>query len=113
VFNAAYQIYKKTIFTEKFLEDYLNYCRDKRIITDEPNSMGLPNYDIFRDNRHDQTVFSLLIKKYGLANSGNQNMSIDGINRLNTTMPHIFCHYRRESFKDYEDLKRICKIKNY
>ena len=110
---ASYQIYKKTILTEKFLEDYLYYCRDKRIITDEPNSMGLPNYNIFIDNRHDQTVFSLLIKKYGLANSGSQNMSIDEINKLNTTMPHIFCHYRREWFKDYEDLKRICKIKNY
>lgn len=112
-YNGAYQIYKKSRFTENFLKDYLFYCRDKRIITDEVNSMGLPNYDKFVDNRHDQTVFSLLIKKYGLANSGKQNMTLNEIDRLDTKMPHIFCHYRRERYKDYEDLKRICEINNY
>jgi hypothetical protein len=58
---AAYiQIYKKSKYTEKFVEELLYYSQDKRIITDDKNTLGFQNYKEFRDNRHDQTVLSLL-----------------------------------------------------
>lgn len=108
MYMAGIQIYRKSKFTEKFLEELLYYSQDKRIITDEPNILGKQNYEEFIDNRHDQSVFSLLIKKYRQANSGMTNMNISSIKMKNITMPYIFCIYRRAFFKDYNDIKEKC-----
>ncbi len=110
-YSAAVQIYRKTKIVEKFLEDLLYYSQDKRIITDDSNTMGFPNYPEFIDNRHDQTVLSILTKKYGFANSGKPNMNITELNKLKDFFPYIFCHYRRMPFNDYDDLLKKCHIK--
>ena len=75
-YMAGIQIYKKSEYTVKFIQEWLYYCQDKRIITDKKNSLGKENYPEFKDNRHDQTVLSLVIKKHGEANSGFPNMSL-------------------------------------
>lgn len=110
-YMAGIQVYRKSKFTEKFLEELLYYSQDKRIITDDPNTQGFPNYNIFVENRHDQSVLSLLIKKYGQCNSGKTNKK--KINRKKG-MPYIFCIYRRMKFINYDDVKEKCKkyIKN-
>ena len=107
-YMAGIQIYQKSKFTEKFLEEVLYYSQDKRIISDEPNTLGLKNYKEFVDNRHDQSVLSILIKKYGQANSGKTNMKINKIRKQNILMPFIFCIYRRKSFLNYDDIKKKC-----
>ena len=93
-YMASIQIYRKSKFTEKFLEDLLYYSSDKRIITDNPNTLGKNNYEGFKENRHDQSVFSLLIKKYGLVNTAKTNM-ITNNTKIKIRMPFIFCHFRR------------------
>ena len=109
-YMAGIQIYRKTKYTIKFIQEWLHYCQDARIITDDQNTMGKENYPGFRDNRHDQTVLSLLIKKYGEANSGSPTMTINELNNLKPViMPNILCIYRRKNYIDYEDLKHKCK----
>lgn len=56
---------KKTKKTEQFCAEYVKYSQTGSIITDEPNTSGLPNYDGFKENRHDQSILSLLSKKWG------------------------------------------------
>ena len=112
-FSASHQIYRKSKFTEIFLEELLYYSQDKRIITDEPNTLGFPNLEGFLENRHDQSVLSLLIKKYGLAYSGKANMNITKLNNFDIQIPFIFCHYRRMYFKDYNDLMQKCGLKTF
>ena len=108
-YMGGIQVYKKSKYTEKFLEELLYYSQDKRLITDNPNTQGQPNYPGFKDNRHDQSILSLLIKKYGIANSGRPNLSLDEIfKRKRILMPNIFCIYRKRPFKDYEDIKQKC-----
>ena len=63
---AGFQLIKKTQFSVTFYEEYLNYAQDERIITDDNNTLGYKNYDGFKENRHDQTIFSLLTKTYNL-----------------------------------------------
>lgn len=63
---SGYIIIKKTDKTIQFLQDFLHYVQDERIVTDMPNQMGVPNHPAFRENRHDQSCFSLLCKKYGI-----------------------------------------------
>ena len=106
-YMAGIQIYRKSKFTEKFLEDLLYYSSDKRIITDNPNILGKNNYEGFKENRHDQSVFSLLIKKYGLVNTAKTNM-IGNNTKLKLRMPFIFCIYSRKKYKDFNDIMRQC-----
>lgn len=56
---------KKTKETEQFCAEWVKYSQTGSIITDEPNTCGLPNYESFRENRHDQSILSLLSKKWG------------------------------------------------
>jgi hypothetical protein len=55
---------EKTDFSINFLSEWIFYAQDERIITDIENQCGLPNFSEFVDHRHDQSIFSLLIKKY-------------------------------------------------
>ena len=109
-YMAGIQLYKKTEYSIKFIKEWLFYCQDIRIISDNKNTLGKKNYKDFIENRHDQTALSLLIKKYGESNSGNINMSINEVLKLKPIiMPNIICIYRRIPFNDYEDLKSKCK----
>jgi hypothetical protein len=63
--NASHIFFKKDAIAVQFVEEWLHYCEDYRIITESDNTQGLPNYPAFVCHRHDQSVYSLLIKKYG------------------------------------------------
>lgn len=56
-------VFKKNKKSEHFIENYLKYCADDRVISDDPNTLGKPNYPEFLAHRHDQSVLSLLCKK--------------------------------------------------
>lgn len=57
--DAAFQLYKKTPDTVKFIEQFLGYAEYENIINDDPN-LTLPNLQEFRDHRHDQSILSNL-----------------------------------------------------
>lgn len=63
---ATYILCKKSLISYNFMKEYLYYVQDERIVTDKPNEMGKMNYEGFVENRHDQSVFSLLCKKNGI-----------------------------------------------
>lgn len=63
---ATYILLKKTEYSLRIVKEWLEFCQDERIITDNGNTMGLPNYQEFVENRHDQTVWSLVCKKNGI-----------------------------------------------
>ena len=108
-YMAGIQLYKKSSYSIKFIQEWLFYCQDKRIITDDNNTLGKNNYNDFIENRHDQTVLSLLIKKYGESNAGSSNITLDALKRQKpNNMPNIICIYRRLHFKNYEDLRTKC-----
>ena len=109
-YMAGIQVYKKSKYTENFLTKLLNYSTDKRIITDDPNTQGLPNYKEFRENRHDQTVISILIKKFRFSNLNKKKTKASDINKMYYNFkPKCFCVYRQIPFKNYFDLRKKCK----
>ena len=63
---GGYVVLKKSSFVEKFLKEDLEYAQDPRIITEQENTQGKPNYPDFVVHRHDQAVWSLMVKKYHL-----------------------------------------------
>lgn len=63
---SGYIIVKKSDYSVKIIEEWNSYITDMRIISDGPNVLGKDNYDCFIENRHDQTLLSLLLKKNGI-----------------------------------------------
>lgn len=78
----------KTRITMHIIEEYLKYAQDARIITDDPNTQYLPNYKEFIDHRHDQSIWSLLMKKYEV--SPHRMLSQHG--------EHLFNHFPNEKY---------------
>lgn len=99
---ASYILIKKDDLSKKFIDEYLQYACDERIITDMENTMGLNNYEGFIDHRHDQSILSLLSKKWKImpfrdpSQYGN-SVVCDGIVIRKSDYPQIFYHHRRRS----------------
>ena len=64
--TATFSLWQKNPETIEFLKEYQRYLRDPRIVTDDPNMCGKPNFLEFRDHRHDQSVLSLMAIKYNV-----------------------------------------------
>jgi len=62
----GFLVFKKTDFNIEFVKEWLEYCKDERVITDCENVCGLPNFPEFIDHRHDQSIISLLYTKHNL-----------------------------------------------
>ncbi|MBN1841174.1 MAG: hypothetical protein JW883_02695 [Deltaproteobacteria bacterium] len=58
------QLYVKDQTNIDFVKEWLSYCEDPRILTDQPNTCGLENLPEFIEHRHDQAVLSILTRKY-------------------------------------------------
>ena len=64
--RSDFHLWKKTEFSMRFAREWLDHLVDERISNDGPNRLGLPNYSSFAFPTYDQSVFSLLHKKYHL-----------------------------------------------
>lgn len=60
---GGFQVYRNGPQAVEFVEEWLQYCEDERILTDAPNTCGLPNLPEFREHRWDQSVLSLIALK--------------------------------------------------
>ncbi len=63
---GGFLLMKKDAFSLSFIEEWLAYAQDERILTDAPNTLGKDNYPGFIQHRHDQSILSLLSKKRNL-----------------------------------------------
>ena len=63
---ASYIVLRKSSVSTRFISEWLKYAQDSRALTDDPNVLGLRNYKGFRGHRHDQSILSLLAKKWKL-----------------------------------------------
>jgi hypothetical protein len=60
---ASFMAFRGTKFAKDLCKEYLNLATNKHLITDEPNQDGWVEAG-FHDHRHDQSIWSLLTKKY-------------------------------------------------
>jgi hypothetical protein len=93
--EATYIWLIKNDFTIKLIEEYLEYAQNSNIITDMPNITG-ENYSTFKDHRHDQSIWSLLCKKYDV--EPHRLISQHGLHLINDfpndTYGQITLHHR-------------------
>jgi hypothetical protein len=62
---SGFILLRKCFNSLRFISEWLTYNQDYRIASDSATSM-VPNDPIFIENRHDQTILSLLCKKWGI-----------------------------------------------
>jgi hypothetical protein len=55
----------KNNFTLNLISEYLNFAQNESIISDKKSELG-EDYKEFKDHRHDQSIWSLLCKKYAI-----------------------------------------------
>ena len=97
--NGAVSLWVKNEQNIEFLNEWLKLLRDPRIVTDDPNMCGKSNFLEFKDHRHDQSVLSLLSKKYKFeifrdpTQWGNDEINLF----TNSPYPQLFDHYRRNN----------------
>jgi len=94
--NGAVSLWKNTKENRDFLQEWLKYLRDSRIVTDDPNMCGRPNFMEFRDHRHDQSILTILSTKYGFelfrdpTQYGNEELN----KFSNSSYGQLFHHHR-------------------
>ena len=64
--DAAFCVFRRCETSLRFVTEWLDYCRDPRIITDDPNTAGRRDLPDFREHRRDQSVLSLLAASHKL-----------------------------------------------
>ena len=57
---------RKTEEVVSLIKEWLDAACTDSLITDAENESGLPNYDSFVENRHDQSLLSVLLKTRGI-----------------------------------------------
>jgi len=62
--QASFSLWRRSAFSVDLAREWLAYGQDERLITDLENQLGEPNDACFVAHRHDQSIFSLLTKKY-------------------------------------------------
>ena len=63
---AGFNLLRKSFISIRFIGEWLTYVQDERIINDSVNFFA-QNDANFVENRHDQTILSLLCKKWGIS----------------------------------------------
>ena len=81
--QAGYNAWKKTPSVIEFLRLWLDCCRDRRLISDDPNAFGQPNLPGFNEHRHDQSILTNLIRREGLKVYGSETDSTPYIRNFN------------------------------
>jgi hypothetical protein len=62
--QAGFIILENKSNVVNLINEWLNFSKNKQVITDIENNCNLPNLNDFIDHRHDQSIFSILMHKY-------------------------------------------------
>jgi len=87
--QAGYSAWSNSNSSIKFLTEWLSWCTNTAVITDNPNIYGKPNLPGFRDHRHDQSILSNLTTKKGLTLFGPKLRSLSGYRNFNFILRHM------------------------
>ncbi|CAF3853609.1 unnamed protein product [Adineta steineri] len=93
---ASYIVVKRSFTSLRFVSEWLTYAQDSRVITDDGNVLGSPNYPGFRAHRHDQSILSLLAKKWKLTVYPDPSQYGEG-EKSQRPYPAIFDHHRSKN----------------
>ena len=96
--EATHMIFKNNDHTKSYLEEYSKLLKfDKNLITDKYNKIN--KHDEFKENRHDQSIFSLLTKTHGGETIPNETHFLDQ-KQLQYNFPFLAVRKHGHGLKD-------------
>ena len=108
--EATQMIFKKNKSSNFFLSEYKNIIKhDPYLITDKYNDSGQKSY--FIENRHDQSIFSVIAKKYGsevLSNESNHQKNLSNQYKFPFLAVRTYGHGKKDKIKyalNYKDYR--------
>lgn len=92
--QASFMMFRGTDFCKKVVSDYLHFCCIPNLINDTPNHDGWiePN---FKETRHDQSIWSVLTKKYGVKSL--KDPSQFGLSTGESVEHEVYINHHRDS----------------
>ena len=96
---ASFFLLRKSREAETFVAEYLRHACDALLIGDDTNALGQPNYPGFVAHRNDQSIFSLLSKRYGLPAYRDPSQWGNGLEAAypNSPYPQLIEHTRKRT----------------
>jgi len=70
--EAGISFWKVCDESKKIVSEWLMYCKDRRIISDDNNISDKENFPSFKEHRRDQSILTNLAIKYGLSVADSQ-----------------------------------------
>lgn len=64
--EAGVSYWKVSVKTKEIVQEWLDYCKDYRILTDSENVSELQNHSSFIDHRHDQSILTNIVTRRSL-----------------------------------------------
>lgn len=64
--DANIMFFKKTVTSVKFVSEWLEYCKDPQLLTDQPSLHDTSDLKCFFGHVHDQSIISVLAAKWNL-----------------------------------------------
>lgn len=64
--QASFSLWKAGNESRNFVDEWLSWCVQRRLVSDDPNPDGRPEASEFRGHRHDQSLLSLCCQKHGI-----------------------------------------------
>jgi hypothetical protein len=90
---ASFMVFRGTAFAKALVREYLNLCCNPHLVTDDPNVDGWVEPG-FQDNRHDQSIWSVLTKKHRVATLPDPTQW--GLHHKETTEADVFINHTRD-----------------
>ncbi len=109
--QAGYTVWKKSSFVIDFLEQWQLLNLDPRLIGDQDNTLGKPNYDGFNRSCHDQATLTLLAEKSGVKVFGDRRSQFLGFRNINFIAHEAaFQNAKLDNKLVLKSLNRQCKV---
>jgi len=64
--QASFSLWRKSAFSQGLAEEWLSLCRQRKLVSDDPSTCGLPELRDFEQHRHDQSLWTLVCLRHGL-----------------------------------------------
>lgn len=87
--QAGVSVWRNTCRSREFVAEWMEYCTRREVISDDPNIFGLPDFEEFKDHRHDQSVLTNLCLKRNLCAFGSQNRRSERAESINSLVDII------------------------
>jgi hypothetical protein len=108
--QASFSIWQKTPRAVAFVEEWLTWCEKPEAVTDEPNRLGLPNFDEFVAHRHDQSILTNLVIRHGLGYLGEMGIPGEGDKDINNAIDRML---QREDRIRRREVRKDLRVRIY